>query len=149
MTGVRGGAGSLSAGSLGLAAVGTASNTASPATSPNVAFAQTGSATLSGVGTGGAQLVTLTFSFTASAQTIDTPGGGPAGDEAALRMGLDSALSFFSADDYPGVGGRTLAGDGVLVGVTLIPEPETAALLWLGLGGLVVLGRDRRPGRRA
>ena len=143
LSGTHGGAGSL-AGSLGLAAVGTASNTAAPGTSPNVAFAQSGAALISGVGTGGAQLVTLTFSFTASAQTIDIPGGGPAGDEAALRMGLDSALGSFSADNYPGVGGRTLAGDGIVVGVSFVPEPETAALLWLGLGGLAVLGRDRR-----
>jgi hypothetical protein len=146
MTGTVGGAGSLASGSLALPALG-ASNTGAPATSPDVPFVQSGAATLTGVGTGAGQLVTLTFSFTASAQTIDSPGGGPAGDEAAVRLGLDSALSSFVADDYPGVGGRTLAGDGVVVGAALVPvlvpEPDTAALLWLGLAGLAFLGRER------
>jgi hypothetical protein len=90
----------------------------------------------------------MTFSFSASARTIDSSGGGPQGDEAAVRLGMDSALSSFTADDYPGVGGRTLSGDGIVVTAGLVPlpvpEPETAALLGLGLGGLAFMGTGRR-----
>jgi PEP-CTERM motif len=145
LTGGQGGAGSLSAGSLDLVAVPTTSNAANQGQSRNNAFNQTTSATISGLGTGAAQLVTLTFTFTASATSHDRAGGGtPAGDEAALRLGLDSALSFFTADDYPGVGSRNPAGDGIFVNATLVPEPETAVLMGFGLGGLALLGRERK-----
>jgi hypothetical protein len=63
-------------------------------------------------------------------------------------MGMDTPLSFFTADDYPGVGGRVLSADGVLANAALllpVPEPDTALLLSLGLGGLIVLGRERKP----
>jgi len=142
---------SLSAGALGLAALPNNSNTAAEGTSPDAPFNQTTAATVSGVGTGVAQLVTITFAFAASATSNDRPGGGtPQGDEAAFRMGMDTALSFFTADNYPGVGGRTLANDGIVVSasvVTPIPEPETALLLSLGLGGLAFFGRERKPER--
>jgi hypothetical protein len=145
MTGTRGGAGALTSGSLNLAALADTTNAGAQTTSPNNPFNQTTNAWITGRGTGGAQLVTLTFAFTASATTTDPPGGGtPQGDEAALRMGMNSALSSFTADNYPGVGGRTLANDGIFVNATLIPEPETALMLSFGLGGLAVLGRDRR-----
>jgi hypothetical protein len=143
MTGTRGGAGSLSSGSLDLAALANTTNSAAQTTSPNIPFSQTTNAMISGFGTGGAQLVTLTFAFTASATTTRQSGGGqPAGDEAALRMGMDSGLSNFTADNYPSA--AAMGNDGIFVNATLIPEPETAALLSFGLGGLALLGRDRR-----
>jgi hypothetical protein len=139
----------LSSGSLGLAALPNTTNTANQGQSPNSAFSQASSAVLSGVGTGGAQLVTIDFTFAASATSNDRAGGGtPQGDEAALRMGMDTALSSFTADNYPGVGGRVLSGDGVFASAALlvpVPEPDTALLLSLGLGGLIVLGRERKP----
>lgn len=139
MTGTLAGAGSLSAGSLGLAAVANTSNAGNEALSMSNPFSQSGSATISGVGTGAAQLVNITFTFTASATSNDLPGGGPpAGDEAALRMGIDSPLGLFTADNLPG------AGDGVMLTATLVPEPDTALLLSLGLGGLALLGRERK-----
>ena len=143
MSGVRGGAGSLTSGSLGLGGL-SVTNAGAPTTSPNTAFNQTTTATISGVGTGAGQLVTLTFSFDASALTNDPPGGGVQGDEAALRMGLDSALSNFTADNYPGAGGRTLANDGIFVNATAVPEPDTALMISFGLGGLAVIGRERK-----
>jgi hypothetical protein len=143
MTGVQAGAGSLSSGSLGLGGL-SVTNAGAGTTSPNSAFNQSTTATISGVGTGAGQLVTLTFAFNASALTNDPPGGGVQGDEAALRMGFDSALSSFTADDYPGPGGRTLAGDGIFVSATAVPEPDTALLISFGLGGLAVIGRERR-----
>jgi len=149
LTGTPGGAASLSAGSLGLGAVTTLSNASAPGSSPNSAFSQSTTATLSGVGTGAAQLVTLHFTFAGSATTIDPPGGQLQGDEAALRMGIDGALSFFTADDYPGPGSRTLANDGIFVEATVrpMPEPETALLFGAGLLGLGIVGRRRRPAR--
>jgi hypothetical protein len=136
------GAGSL-AGSLDLAAVGTLSNAGAPGTSPDQAFSQSASALVTGFGTGTAQLVTLAFTFTASASTLDAPGGQVQGDEAALRMGMDSALASFMADDYPGAGGRSLAGDGISVTASL-PEPGAEALLALALIGLGWFDRQSR-----
>ncbi len=141
---------SLSSGSLGLAALPNTSNTGNQGQSPNSPFAQTSTAVVSGVGTGAAQLVTITFSFAASATSNDRTGGfTPQGDEAALRLGMDSALSFFTADNYPGVGGRTLGSDGISIVGTLLPspEPDTAFLLSFGLGGLAVFGRERKQAR--
>ena len=151
LTVTKTGAGSLSGG-LGLAAVGTIDNASAQATSLNSPFSQSSTATLSGFGTGAPQLVTLTLSFSASARTVDTPGGAVKGDEAALRMGLDSALGgngamAYTADNYPGAGGRTLAADGILVTATALGEPSAAALLTLGMLGLV--GFDRVQRRRS
>jgi hypothetical protein len=129
---IHSGAGVLGA-SLDLGAVGTLSNAGAPGTSPDQAFSQASTASITGVGTGGAQLVTLVFSFTASATTVDPAGGLVQGDEAALRMGLDSSLGAFTADDYPGAGARTLANDGISVTAAVLPEPRADALLALGL----------------
>ncbi len=139
------GAGSL-AGSLDLAAVGTLSNASPPALGQgrDQAFSQSSAAAVAGIGTGSAQLVTLVFTFTASASTVDPAGGLVQGDEAALRMGLDSALGGFSADDYPGVGSRTLASDGLFVAAA-VPEPGAEALLALGLLGLGWFDRRKKP----
>ena len=82
----------------------------------------------------------------ASASSVDPNGGNNQGDEAALRMGLDSTLDQFTADDYPGVGLRNLDTDGIWVLFSLdeAPEPGTALMLGLGLFGLGLRGRARR-----
>ncbi len=86
----------------------------------------------------------LNFIFSASATTVDPAGGTLQGDEAALRMGLDSALAQFTADDYPGSGGRLIAGDGIFIigGFIVSPEPGTASLMGVGLA--VLAWRRRR-----
>jgi hypothetical protein len=144
LTGGETGAGSITSGSLGLGVVTTLNNAATVGTpSVDTPFSQTTNAILSGIGTGFAQAVILNFTFTASATTVDPAGGTLQGDEAALRMGLNSALSSFTADDYPGVGARLIAGDGIFINAGLVaaPEPGTATLLGLGLGVLAYLRR--------
>ena len=136
------GAGAL-AGSLDLAAVSPLGNASTPGQSPNQGFSQNATAAITGFGTGAAQLVTLVFEFTASANTLDAPGGQMQGDEAALRMGMDSALASFAADDYPGAAARTLANDGISVTAS-VPEPGAEALLALGLIGLAWFDRQSR-----
>lgn len=128
-------------GSLGLAAVGTTTNSAAPTTSPNTPFNQAANAILSGVGTGAVQTITLSFTWTAS--TTSTRQGNN-GDEAAIRMGFNSTAASYTADDYPGVGARVQSGDGHFVSATLIPEPHTAMLLASGLVGLAWSSRRRR-----
>lgn len=146
LTGGETGAGSITSGTQGLAALTTLSNAAVSGTpSANTPFSQTANAVLSGIGTGFAQAVILNYSFTASATTVDPNGGTLQGDETALRMGLNSALSQFTADDYPGAGGRVILGDGIFLSVLLIdaPEPGTATLLGLGVGVLAYRARRR------
>lgn len=135
VTGSRTGAGSHS-GSLGLAAVPTLTGTAGG----NTPFSQTGSAVLTGVGTGANQTITLTFGFSASTTSSRQ---GNNGDEAAVRMGIAGNATSFTAGNYPGVGSRTLANDGHFVTATLVPEPTTIVLLALGLSGLATYGRRR------
>ena len=85
----------------------------------------------------------LNFTFAASAASVDPSGQPFDGDQAALRMGLDSALNPFTADDYPGAGSRLIAGDGIFIsgGFVPAPEPGTATLLGLGLAALAWLRR--------
>jgi hypothetical protein len=147
LTVTHSGAGVLGA-SLDLGAVGTASNAATPNQNVDQGFSQASTATINGVGTGAAQVVTLVFTFTASATTVDPNGGLVQGDEAGLRMGLDSALGAFEADDYPGgtrpnTSARTIANDGILVTAALLPEPAAEALLAVGLIGLAWFDRKR------
>jgi hypothetical protein len=80
---------------------------------------------------------TLTFGFTGSVTS--------AREEAAILGGIAGSLGSTLADDYPGVGGRTAAGDGHQAGVTatVIPEPPTALLV---LSPLVSLAALRRRG---
>jgi len=79
----------------------------------------------------------LTFTFTGSVTS--------AREEAAILGGITGALASTSADDYPGVGGRTAASDGHHIGVTatVIPEPP-AALLLLGLVAVLTRATRRR-----
>jgi hypothetical protein len=135
VTATRTGTGTLT-GSLGLGAV----TTLTGAAGGNTPFNQTGSAVITGVGTGANQNITLTFSFTAS--TTSTRQGNN-GDEAAVRMGIAGNATSYTAGNYPGVGSRTLASDGHFVTATLVPEPTTGVLLALGLFGLARLGRRR------
>ncbi len=124
-------------GSLGLAAVG-------PQTGPGGAdqpFSQTSTATISGVGTGTAQTVMLNLTWIASATSTTGKGSNGAGDEAAVRMGLDSALTGYTADNYPGPGNRVLANDGQFVSATLVPEPGSMLMMFAGLVGLALFGR--------
>jgi PEP-CTERM motif-containing protein len=77
--------------------------------------------------------VTLNFTWNGSATSTK--------DESAIRMGINGSLTGpTTADDYPGIGGRTASADGHFVNVTTqivsVPEPHSGALLGLGLLGV-------------
>ena len=59
-------------------------------------------------------------------------------------MGLDSALTQFTADDYPGSGGRLIAGDGIFISGSFVPAPEPGTSSLMGLGLAVLAWRRRR-----
>lgn len=142
------GSGTISAGSLALAAIARSQQS----NDSNIPFNQTSTATISGVGNG---TVTLRFTFSATAESLVQGNGSNAqGDEAAIRMGIDSTLSSFTAGDYPGVGARVMANDGHLVDATitdlgLIPEPSTGLLLAAGLAGVAIHRRCQLRTRSA
>jgi hypothetical protein len=135
LTGTASGAGTL-AGGLGLAAVPTLTGNGGG----NTPFSQNSSAVISGIGTGAAQTITLSFGFSAS--TTSTRQGNN-GDEAAVRMGLAGVATSYTAGNYPGVGGRTMSADGLFLTATLVPEPASGALVALGLAGLAAWARGR------
>jgi MYXO-CTERM domain-containing protein len=98
------------------------------------------SSTLSITDTALSRTFTLNFTWTGSATS--------AKDEAAIRMGISGGLTGpTTADDYPGVGSRTIGGDGhfVTIGTTIIatPEPESGALVAFGLLGLALRARRK------
>jgi hypothetical protein len=138
VNGSRTGPGSLS-GSLSLSPAQSIGGTSS---STNTVVNRNGSATISAVGTGAAQIFTLTFTVQFVATSPQSVGNG---DEHAFRFGLSTAtggpLSGASADDYAGLGGRNGLNDGHFVTITAVPEPGT--LLGVGLG-LALLGLRRR-----
>jgi len=140
VTGVRGGVGSLSSGSLGLAAI----TRTQQNNDADIAINQNGTASISGTGNG---TVTLNFTFGATAESLVN---GAQGDEAAIRLGIPESLpTDYTAGAYPGPGNRTAANDGHFVDLDLIdlgpiPEPDTALLLGMGLGILAVQGSRRR-----
>jgi len=133
MSGVTGASSVAGTGTLNLAAL-TGVTGGGNQDSP---FSQADTFTMTGLT--GTTVVSLDFSWTSSTYSQQ--------HEAAIRMGIDGTQAAISADDYPGVGARTLAGDGHFVDitatVTAVPEPGTALLLSLGLIGLTVSGRRR------
>lgn len=141
VTGTHGGAGSLTSGTLSLADVADLTGNGGG----NTAFAESQNGVVVGTGAG---TVTLTFTWAASSTSTRGPGpGSNRGDEGALRMGTDTAMSSYTADNYPGIGGRVLANDGHFVSATLttlVPEPPPLALVLVGLGALL----GRRTGAR-
>jgi len=123
-------------GTLALATLGTFSQ----GTTGTSAFSQSGT-TLSITDSALSRTFTLNFTWTGNATSTK--------DEAAIRMGIQGGLTGpTTADDYPGVGTRTIGSDGhfVTVGATIIavPEPAPAALISLGLVALALRGRRER-----
>lgn len=156
--GTGGGNGNISAltGSYGvnapasIAAFGLAGVTLGQGTgAANTPFAQNAT-TLTLTGLTGPNTINLAFNWTATANSTctgflcSTTGN----DEIAVRLGMAGTGSGVTADDYPGVGGRTIGNDGHFMNVTavvtsVVPEPGTLALVAVGLAGLARVGRRR------
>ena len=93
---------------------------------------QSSTVTLSGLNSSNTQFV---LDFTWMSEVFSN------NDEAALRLGLESSVPGVSADDYPGVGSRTIADDGHFVGFTATvtaAAPEPTLLLLMVVGFAVV-----------
>jgi hypothetical protein len=136
---VTGSVDSIVNGTLALAAFGPFSSGATGTS----AFSQS-SSTLSITDNALSRTFTLNFTWTGGATS--------AKDEAAIRMGISGGLTGpTTADDYPGVGSRTIGGDGHFVTVNTqilsIPEPESGALVAFGLLGLGVRRRAKASSR--
>lgn len=152
--GTGGGSGSIGAvtgllngvgnGSLGLGGVSLSQGTGAANTVINQA-----SPTLTLTGLSGTTNVTLQFTWTSTATSTCTGFlcSSTGNDEIAVRLGMAGTGSGVTADDYPGVGGRTAANDGHFVTInatiTNIPEPGTVMLLGAGIAGLAFGGRRR------
>ncbi len=102
--------GTLTTGSLDLADPGSIS----ASTGGSISIADAGSATIFGVSNGAAVPHNLHFTFT---QIVTSSSGG--GDEAAVRLGINSGIGTETAGDYPGSPARTIGDDGHFVTVTL------------------------------
>lgn len=130
-------------------------NSTSTNSSTNVPISGSNNLNITGlVGTGSAQDYTVRFTFTTFANSNASSVIQTGGDEAAVRLGGNDALTATipiiggqatTADDYPGVGGRTQANDGHFVtfraSVIAVPEPSSALL---AISGLVSLACYRR-----
>lgn len=106
--------------------------------------------TITLAGLSGNQVITLAFQWSATA-TSTCSGflcGTTGSDEVAVRLGIAGTGSDNHADDYPGVGARTIAGDGHFVNInaviTAVPEPGTLLMLGAGLAGLGFHDRRHR-----
>lgn len=107
--------GSLLSGNLNLPGTSSISNGSGNA---NVNVLRNGSAVIQGVSNGSPVSHTLTFNFTASCRTIASILGS-SGEECAVRGGISSAMTGYTAGVYPGTPARVAADDGHFVTVTL------------------------------
>jgi hypothetical protein len=102
--------GTLESGSLDIADPGALS----AGTGGAIGIADGSTATIFGVSNGSSVPHNLHFTFT---QIATSASGG--GDEAAVRLGINSGIATETAGDYPGSPARTLGDDGHFVTVTL------------------------------
>jgi len=107
--------GTLQSGGLGLSPASALGNGSGNA---NLVVARNGSAVIQGVSNGSAVNHTLTFSWTNVCRSI-TPVFGSNGDECAVKGGITSSITGYTAGVYPGTPARTQANDGHFVTVTL------------------------------
>ena len=107
--------GTLQSGALGLPGTSSIGNGSGNA---NVVVARDGSAVIQGVSNGSPVNHTLTFSWSSVCRSIAAIFGS-SGEECAVRGGVSSSISGYTAGVYPGSPARTQANDGHFVTVTL------------------------------